>query len=483
MLNTNLLDLQPQTVWAHFNQLLNIPRTSGNEQGVQDYLLNFAKTNNLNAHKDEVGNVIIKKASTDPNKGEITIILQAHMDMVGVCEKNLNFDFKNSSIQAYIDTDGFVKAKGTTLGADNGIGMSIILALFEDPNLKCGNLKAIFTVEEESTMKGATNLQACELQGDYLLNLDSEEDGYLYVSCAGSEDCVIDYTKPQIECQNLKFYTLELQNLSGGHSGTDINLARANAIITVAKALKASNCEIYIQSIDGGHVRNAIANHASVTFALSDNSQIVKIKDQIEHYKQIHKITDPNFNYELKENISINHTNCFNSIDSRNLLNLIIAIPNGALRMFDQNLKVVDNSLNLGVIKTTSNTVTISTMYRALNESGLDDIKLRLLAVLECFDKLKINFQNRHPAWSSPSDNALIRTLKDQYQQVTGKPLQITAMPAGLECSFFAKANPNLQLASVGPSILNPHSTSEKVSIQGVKEIFETIKLTLEAIK
>lgn len=476
-----LTNLHPQRVFFHFNNILNIPHTSGNEAHIAQYLLDFAALNKLECRRDYVGNVVIEKKASSQAKSNITILLQAHMDMVGVCHKDKNFDFSKDKIEAYLDSDGFIKTNGTTLGADNGIGMSMILAILEDNSLNIPNLRAIFTVEEETTMKGAINLDIKELQANYLINVDSEEDGFMYVSCAGSEDALISF-KANKELVDGQALCIELSNLSGGHSGTDINYGKANAIVTLAKLLLETKTPLQIISLDGGTVRNAIANFAkAIVYINSDKEQFcAQLQHSFAKYQNIHKVSDPNMSLTLQDDT--NEHKAFDTKSSLELLNLIVALPFAMLRPYDYDRTIAQTSFNLGLMQTFKNEVLFKIMYRSLNEEGLDDIKLKLQACVYPYDKAKLTFADRHPCWQSPNDNELIRALKACYLKTCNKELKITAMSAGLECAFFAKANPNLQLVSIGPTILNPHSPFEKVYVKGVEEIYETLKLTLEAI-
>lgn len=476
-----IADLAPSEVWNHFYNLTQIPRVSGNEQGVQKYLSDFASSHHLKCRTDRVGNVIIEKPCASPSAP--SLILQAHMDMVGVSSADVSFDFATQPINTYIE-DGFVKARGTTLGADNGIGVAMILAVLADDSITGLNLKAIFTVQEETSMLGASNLDASELECDYLLNLDSEENGFLYVSCAGSEDCRVSLALEQAPPgEALAGIELGLSGLAGGHSGTDIHKGHANAIITLAKIIRHVSQPVFLGSLNGGTVRNAIANSATATIAVpagTEKDAIAAMEKGFGDYRSIHLATDPQMQFRTQA--AAPAPRYFDGRSSTRALDFITSLPQGALRMSDIDPGVTQSSVNLGVARTEGSTLTLTLMSRSLMTEGLDDVKLRLTSLYDLTEGVSYEFFNRYPCWQSPTDNRLVNTLKEQYRRISGQELKITAMHAGLECAFFVRGNGHLQLASIGPNIFNPHSPREKVEIRGVEEIYRTVLSALQSL-
>lgn len=479
-MNAGIASLEPKQVWSEFANILQIPRPSGHEEKLAEYLINFAHDHNYAAALDASGNVIIKAEATLGRENSPKVILQAHMDMVPVALDSVKHDFLKDPIDAYIDND-FVKAHGTTLGADDGIGIATILAILADKELSHGPLTAIFTVEEETTMKGALGVSCNALQGDYLINLDSEENGLLYIGCAGSCDVNLSFKAERIKVEDCAGIKLNLSGFLGGHSGSDIHLGRANAISLLALILNelSGSFDFFISSFTGGIVRNSIPSKASVCLNLP-KEHLADFKaacteafnKAISAYARLEKEAELSFEeHEVQE--------CLSYAQSLELVSLLLALPHGVVRLSDIDPSIVETSVNLGTVKTAEQSIDICLMPRSLKESGLDEIIAKIEACAQLLDNVEISHEHRHACWLSSDHNELIDSMQSACESLGLKRMKITLMHAGLETATFAETAPNLQLVSLGATILNPHSPQERVNIQGVGEIYQIVRNTL----
>ncbi|MGN0903060.1 MAG: beta-Ala-His dipeptidase [Succinivibrio sp.] len=479
-MSISISELEPKSVFSIFSKILTIPRPSSHEEKIAEFILDFAKEHNLKAFKDETGNVIVEAEATAGKENTPTVILQGHIDMVTVAKDGLAHDFFKDPIDAYIE-DGFIKAHDTTLGADNGIAVAMALALMTDPNLSHGPVRAIFTVEEETTMKGALNLDKKYLNADYLINLDSEDNGYLFVSCAGSTDINIKFLTERVSTEHTDALKIELSSFTGGHSGADIHLGHGNAIKVLASILDelSDDFDFFIQSIDGGVVRNSIPTSASVVLNLDSDEKeefSAAFKQCFDVQKEIYKYTDKNATFTISDAVVSDAIGHAQSID---LLHLLHSLPSGISRMSPRFEGIVETSVNLGVIRTTKECISISMLPRSLSSDGLSDMIKTVKAQCYLLDNTEVETSNYHEPWSSPDRNSLIEVLNECYKGCTGQEFKITALHAGVECAAFAKANPDLQLISIGPTILNPHSIKERVDIRGTADIYKTVSSAL----
>ena len=484
----DIKQLEPQAVFSYFAQICAIPHISGHEEAMGQYLMRFAATHNLPATQDEAGNVIIEKKATAGREDHPLVILQGHQDMVPAKRPDSTHNFLTDPICPVV-RGHLIYADGTSLGADDGIGMAMILALLADDTLQHGPLRAIFTTAEETSMKGACNLSAASLQGKYLLNLDSEEDGYLFIASAGSQDLQVIFTAdplsaPQEISNNLVSLKLHLTALSGGHSGTDIHLGRANAITLMTSLLLSQSAEFdfYLESAHGGTVRNAIANQATFCLAVAqDELEAFKQALLIEfaRFKLLYQDTDPHMRLEM---VQAEPTALFSFADTIECLSLIENLPCGPVRPFSEDKSVVETSCNVGIIATQDNVITISLMARSLNDFALDLISDKVASLCYLSDKTEVESPHREGCWQSPANTPLIATLKKHYHAVTGREMKVTALHAGLETAAFVAKNPNLQLVSLGPTVNHPHSADEHCDILAVQTCYETLRRTLAEI-
>ena len=475
--------LEPRAVFGHFADILSIPHPSFHEEKVADYLLSFASTRGFDAHKDSVGNVIMQVPATSGKEKAPRVILQAHMDMVPVAAAGVDHDFLTKPIDAYID-NGWIKARGTTLGADDGLGESVILALIGDTSVAHGPITAIFTVEEEVTMKGANGLDPKELQGDYLINLDSEEDGTLCVSCAGSCDINFSFGVDRVEAPDTSAMDITLKDCTGGHSGADIHKGHCNSVIVLCRILATleEQFELFVEDLHAGFVRNAVPSSAKcrVRVPFESEQDFTEAFNSIsEKYLELYSNTDPDARFVIEPVESKGQV--LSLEDSEILLRFISTLPNGVFRLWSEDMTIPETSSNLGLVRSFEDRIEICAMPRSLKEDGLDEIISALTAAGELAG-CEISAEHRHPCWSSPASNALIDELQKSYQQVTGKSFTVLAMHAGLECAQFCKAAPHLQLVSLGSTLLAPHSPDERCLIKGVGELYDTLKLTLSSL-
>lgn len=482
-MSDNIRDLYPREVFSYFADLCAIPRISGHEQAAGDYLLKFAADHQLKADRDSVGNVIIEKPASAGREQHPLVILQAHQDMVPAAAPGVEHDFLKDPIVPVVRA-GRIFGSGTSLGADDGIGIALALALLADDSLEHGPLRAVFTVAEETTMLGAQQLDPKHLDGAYLMNLDSEDDGYIFIASAGSQDIHVSYNttsrRPLPEgCTGLR---LRLTGLSGGHSGTDIHLGRANAIVLLASLLSAltDRCDyFYLSSLTGGTVRNAVPNQAEFTLALpqkdlEDFKQDLLI--EFAKYQLLYEDTDRNMSLELHEAAP---ADVLSFEESCEILSLITSLPNGPERFFPKAPEVVETSCNLGVIATAGDEVKITLLARSLSEFALENIVQKIQNLCLLIDKTDLTAPRGERPWQSSADNDLIRALCRNYHKVTGREMQVTALHAGLETAAFAEKNPGLQLASLGPTVTHPHSFSESCDIEAVKTAYHMLRQTL----
>ncbi len=483
MSSTAIEELEPQRVFHHFAQLLAIPRPSGHEEGVASWLKQFAAANGFDYKKDTSGNVIITAPASKGCEKAPSLILQGHMDMVPVAADGVRHDFLKDPIEAFAE-DGFLKAKGTTLGADDGLGVCTALAILEDKDLPHGPLKAVFTVEEETTMKGALGLSADDLKADCLINLDSEDDGQLFIGCAGSADVNITLDTENVSVPGTKAYTLALSHFAGGHSGSDINAGTANTVSLLAGLLLtlSDDFEIFLKSLEGGSVRNAIPSSAKAVVLVPEaQAQDFEkaVKEAFDKAYSVYERTDPEGSCDLAQ--CPNDGQAMSLECTLELLSLIRALPNRVMRMSDSAPEIVETSSNLGMVRTFGDHVLICEMPRSLKERGLDEA-IAVIAAAASLAGADVAVEHRHPCWLCPDHGTLVEVMQESYHKVTGREFKITAIHAGLECAQFAKLNPGLAMISVGSTILNPHSPKERAGIKGCAELYETVRLAVKAL-
>lgn len=474
--------LNPTRVWKHFHSLTQIPRPSKKEGKAIQFLEDYGKNLGLETIKDEIGNIIIRKPATLGMEGKKGIILQAHIDMVPQKNADKIHDFEKDPIVPRIVED-WVYATGTTLGADNGLGLAVAMAVLEAKDLVHGPVEALFTVDEETGMTGARLLKPGILKGDILINLDSEDEGELYVGCAGGLDATATF-KYQEEVVKTGFTgaKLSVTGLKGGHSGMDIILGRGNANKVAARLLLPLMRDFGAQlvSIEGGSLRNAIPREAFATIAISQENFKLALDVVNKHFKELQNelaIEDPG--------IKITFEKCETpkaAIEQRVALNLIKAVyaaPNGVERMSDSVPGLVETSNNLAIVKSSNGIIEVKSLLRSSVDSAKDILGEAIRSTFELAGA-EVKLEGGYPGWKPNMDSAILQTMKTVYKKLYGNEPEVKAIHAGLECGILGGAYPNWDMISCGPTIRSPHSPDERANIPTVDKWW---KFVVEVLK
>lgn len=468
--------LEPSLVWNFFHDITQIPRPSKREERMIAYLKNFSKDNNLICKSDAAGNVLICKAATPGFEDSKTLVLQAHIDMV--CEKNsdVDFNFETDAIQTYIEDD-WVKAKGTTLGGDNGIGMAMMLALLASDDISHPALECLFTVDEETGLTGAFALEKNFLTGQTLINLDSEDDGEIFVGCAGGIDTTAKLSYTNDKCPEGYFaFSIKVKGLTGGHSGDDINKGRGNANKILNRYLwKINNItDLRLSKIDGGNLRNAIPREAQATvcvpYAEKENVRVL-----LNHYIAELEIelgdVEPKMQILLESEIL--PESVIDKKTSNALLNVLYACPHGVKAMSRDMPNMVETSTNLASIKMTENQkIVITTSQRSSVESSKYDIANQVEAVL-LLSGATVSHGDGYPGWKPNLKSDVLKIAQESYKTLFHSEPNIRAIHAGLECGLFLEKYPNLDMISIGPQMYGVHSPDERLSISSTQKCWE----------
>lgn len=477
-------DLEPKRVFEIFDQITQVPRPSKKEEKIRAYLLDFAKKHNLAAKTDEVGNVVITKPATPGHENAPTVILQGHMDMV--CESNdKSFDFENTPIKTIIDGE-WVKADGTTLGADNGIGVAASLAVLTDPDLVHGPLEALITVDEETGMTGAFGIGEGMISGDILLNLDSEDDAELYVGCAGGVDTVCTFTyNRSFAPKDFTYFKIDISKGQGGHSGGDIHLGHANANKLLARFLfnLSKDYEIAIAEIDGGNLRNAIprAAHAIVGVHTSHKEKVrVALNNYIATIEAEYAGLEPTLEIGM-ETVDTPEF-AVDSATTTNLVRSLYSAPHGVVSMSRELEGLVETSTNLASVKMQpDNKIVVTTSQRSSVDSRKWDIANQVEALF-ALAGAEVTHGEGYPGWQPNMQSPIMKIASEAYKELYGITPAIKAIHAGLECGLFLQKYPHLDMVSFGPTLRGVHSPSEKMHIPAVGRFYEQLKLTLTKV-
>lgn len=481
-----LKDLSPNLVFKYFEDITRIPRSSGNEKAISDYLVNFAKEHNLQVIQDKALNVIIKKEGSKGYENAPTVILQGHMDMV--CEKNkeVEHNFEKDPIKLRIDGD-FVKASGTTLGADNGIAVAYCLAILSSNEIDHPPLEVLVTTEEETGMGGASSVKKENLSGKILINIDSEEEGELLASCAGG---VRNRVKLKVEKEDAKegFLPLKLniKGLKGGHSGMEIDKERGNANKLIGRVLNDlnSNLDIYIAEINGGAKMNAIPREAEAVILVKEKDKIV-LEDIGSKWKETLKnelkSSDSEVTVEI-EKLEKKVEKTFTKDLGSRIIELLMLIPNGVQTMSMDIKGLVQSSTNLGVVTSDDNKITFESAIR----SSIRSLKYEIVKRIETAAKLtgaEMSLESEYPEWEYRSDSYIRDVFVKVYKDVYNKEPKITAIHAGLECGILKDILGDLDMISLGPNMYDVHTPEERLSISSTERTFEYLLNVLKEIK
>ncbi len=482
---SGISSLEPRTVWEQFDAITKVPRPSKKEGKIIAWLIDFAERHGLEYKRDKIGNVVIKAAATPSFEDRPTVILQSHVDMV--CEKNSDviFDFEREAIRTRI-VDGWVKADGTTLGADCGIGMAAALAVLIDPTVEHGAIEALFTVDEETGLTGAFELEDGMLEGEYLINLDSEDEGELFIGCAGGIDTVATFNFQKVTSpQNYSFFRVDVSDLLGGHSGDDINKGRVNSNKIIARLLweGMNSYDLRLCYLDGGNLRNAIPREAYAIFGIPN-----PLKDQfLERYQLFEsdiysevRLNEPNFKISLNQ---MPHIDNMIDLDCQTaLVNALVGLPNGVIAMSAAVEGLVETSTNLASVKFTDNkTIVVTTSQR----SSVESAKTYAMQMVESVFTLAgadVTHSDGYPGWAPNPDSELLRLTVESYRSLFGEEPLVKAIHAGLECGLFLEKYPELDMISFGPTLRGVHSPDERLEISTVDKFWRLLCDTLKRI-
>ncbi len=481
-MNNALINLQPAKVWQYFGELMNIPRPSKHEEKVSAYLQKFGHDHGYETLADEVGNVLIRKPAYQGYENAPGVCLQAHMDMV--CEKNgdKQFDFFTQGIEAYVE-DGWLVGNGTTLGADDGIGVAAALAILDDKSIQHGPLECLFTVDEETGLTGASNLHTDWLKSNILLNFDDEDEGEYCIGCAGGIDTVadIDYTTRPVP-SGVEAFRIRVYGLQGGHSGDDINKGRGNANKLLNRILwnATEKCKIGLARIDGGNLRNAIAREAW--------ADIVVLPEHVSELKEIVETFATNLQFEFRSTepgltIELVKTEMPSSlIDEKthhNLLDALFACAHGVLAMSREIENFVETSTNLASVKMDDKQIHICTSQR----SSVESAKLAAAQKIESTFRMigaHVSHSDGYPGWTPNPDSKVLKVGVETYKRMFGHDPIVRAIHAGLECGLIGEKYPKMDMISYGPTLRGVHAPGEKIEIKTVEMFWN---LTLKILK
>lgn len=481
---SDIAKLAPVEVWKHFHALTQIPRPSKHETEVIAYMKKFGEDLGLETIVDEVENVIIKKPATPGMENRKTVVLQGHLDMVPQKNSNKVFNFETDPIPTLID-GAWVTADGTTLGADNGIGVAAAMAVLESKDLVHGPVEALFTIDEETGMTGAFGLKPGLLDADILINMDSEDEGELYVGCAGGVDVSASkkYT-PEATPAGHVAYKLYVKGLKGGHSGIDIPLGRANANKILFRFMMQAEWDLKIRlsSAEGGDLRNAIPReaHGLVTVpseAAADFEKLVVDYQTI--YRHEFAETEPELDFSCEK--TANPAEVVPVEEQQKFIRAIFVCPNGVQRMSHSMKGLVETSNNLAVVNVKDGEFIAINLCRSSVDSAKDATAWKIAAVFHLIDA-KVELSGAYPGWKPNLDSPILKVCQDVYDKKFGKIPEIKAIHAGLECGLLGGVYPNLDMISFGPTIRFPHSPDEKVEIETVKKFWEFLVAILADI-
>ena len=479
-------NLQPQGLWSSFYSLTQIPRPSGKRKEIADFLFNYGKSLGLETLQDEIGNVLIRKPASPGMENHPGVILQGHMDMVPQKNSDKVFDFEKDPIEAYIeDNGGWVTANGTTLGADNGIGVATAMAILADKNVVHPPLEALFTIDEETGMYGANDLKAGWLQGKYLLNLDSETEGELYVGCAGGIDttATFDYQPVETEEGDIAL-KVTLKGCKGGHSGCDIHLQRANAIKLLFRFLKdaVANFEARLACVEGGSLRNAIPREASAVITIPEESY-QDLQDLVDRYEDLwlkeFDGVEPDLMFKAEE-IECPKMEMPEDVQDF-LIHAVTLCPHGVYRFSTEMPDIVETSNNVAMIKTEDNKVVVYCLTR----SNVESRKEELASIIHSAFALAgadVKFSGAYPGWQPNFKSNLLKVMKETYEKEFGSSPRIVTIHAGLECGIIGANYPNMEMISFGPTIEHPHSPDERVNIATVQKFYRFVLAALQQL-
>ena len=482
---SEIKNLKPECVWKNFYALTQVPRPSGHLDKVRQFLLDFATNIGIEAFKDAAGNIVMKKPATAGMEGCKTVILQAHMDMVPQKEKDSNHDFVNDPIQTYIDGD-WVKAKGTTLGADNGLGVAAIMAVMEADDLKHGPIEALLTADEETGMYGANGLPEGELTGKILLNLDTEEEDEMIIGSAGGVDitATLDYKEAESDPEDIAL-KITVKGLKGGHSGLEIGLGRGNANKMMARIIREAIADDDAQLVSwhGGNMRNAIPFEAEAVITLpkdNKNDLLELAADYKETFNDEYKGIENDIQVLVEE--VEKPANVVPQEIQDNLVDAIYAAHNGVWRYIPSIPDIVETSSNLAIVDIESGKAAIKILARSSSETVKDELATSLES---CFNMagMKVTLSGEYGGWNPNTDSEIVKIMRGIYKDLFNEELKVQVFHAGLECSIILSKYPGLDICSFGPTLRSPHTPNERALWPSVAKFWALLTKTLAEIK
>src|SRR5690554_4860453 len=478
-MNEEIRNLEPKALWNKFADLNAVPRPSKKEERVIEFMKDFGKNLGLETIEDEVGNVIIRKAATKGMEDRKMVVLQSHLDMVHQKNNDTDFNFDTQGIEMIVDGD-WVRAKGTTLGADNGLGVATIMAILESNEIEHPAIEALFTIDEETGMTGAKGLKGGLLKGEILLNLDTEEDDEIGVGCAGGVDvtaigCYAEMDVPK----DSSFFTIKVKGLAGGHSGMDIIKGLGNANKLMNRILFVTKDFMRISKLDGGSLRNAIPRESVAEIAVLSKEKFLaefeRIKNEIvSEYKSL----EPNLKITAEKS-EIAFEKVMSEEGQNEFLNVMNAAHNGVYRMSPDIADLVETSNNIAKVSVGQGEIKIENLTRSSSESSKKDLTNTLTSVFELAD-YKVDLAGDYPGWTPNMDSPILKVLDSLYKDLNGEKANVAACHAGLECGILGQNYPEMDMISFGPTIKGAHSPDERASISSAQKYWDFV---LEILK
>lgn len=472
-MSQEIRNIEPKALWSHFSDLNAVPRPSKKEERVIQFMVDFGKSLNLETKTDKIGNIIIKKPATPGMENRQTVIMQSHVDMVHQKNNDTQFDFDTEGIKMYIDGD-WVKAQGTTLGADNGIGVAAIMAILSSTDIPHPAIEAMFTVDEETGMTGAKQLDPSNFFGSILLNLDTEDDDEISIGCAGGIDTNSTYAYEQMETPaDFVCYKIDLNGLMGGHSGMDIDKGRGNANKLMNRLLYNLSFPFHINEINGGGLRNAIPRESVAYISIHPNDEN-KLKDAVQEHLAVYRAeyTPVEKNISLSCEKADKRSTAVAPNDQTRILNTLYALHNGVFKMSLSFDNLVETSSSLAQVVIKDGRFETKSLQRSSVESTKSDVANSIKAALEAMG-CTVEQSGDYPGWEPNPDSAILKTLSDLYRNKFKSEPNVMACHAGLECGILGKHLPGVDMISFGPNIRHAHSPDECCQISSVQKFWD----------
>lgn len=479
---SNLKGIEPAVIWKHFESLTNIPRPSKKELKAAEFVKEFGEKLGLETIMDETGNVVIKKPATPGYENRQGIILQGHIDMVPQKNNDVDHDFENDPIEAYVDGE-WVTAKGTTLGADNGVGVAAGMAVLESDELEHGPVEVLVTIDEETGMTGANDLKEGILDGKILMNLDSEDEGDLYIGCAGGLETISNFNyKEEDVPSNMAAYKLIVKGLRGGHSGLDINLGRANAIKVLNRLMWEAHRQfgLRISAFEGGNIRNAIPRESEAIVVIPQN-QVSGFEKYVKEFEAMLKneyaSIDPELTVYAEKTDS--PAKVIEEDKQKAILNAVYGCPNGVMSYIADMPDVVETSTSMGIGFIKEGKAEFRTLQRSSQDTRKKDLANMIRSVFE-LSGAQVEHKGEYPGWDPDVNSAILATMKEVYENHFNKAPNVKVIHAGLECGIIKAKYPHLDAISFGPTISFPHSPDEKINIETTQKFWDLLVASLK---